>query len=332
MQLWLRTFNCKCAQAAMALRSGAAKGARGVSILGIALVVGLLWPGPLRLAEAASTSLAYSKHRAAMSRTRTKSNALRRDIAGPREVHYTIQRGGTLRNVANLYRIYHHEIRRLNPKIALDKPLAPRKKVVVYRRSTRHKSQSVGRPHQGSLVAAVPMNEGPGRSLRAKPWKRWATAYNVATLDRVFRRWAQKHPRSPILVGNLSARKGGRLRPHQSHRSGRDVDLGYIQKKGVYRELNWRRMHRGNFDAKRTWELIELLLQTGRIEKIFIDRSLQVLLYRYARRTGRYSRARLRRVLQYPGRSGRAIILHSKGHIDHMHLRFRCAPHEGRCR
>lgn len=250
----------------------------------------------------------------------------------PLKVIYRIQRGGSLRNVANLYKIHHYEIAKLNPGISLDKRLGRGSQVVVYRASQSRRSASVGYPDRGSIVGAVPMLDGPGRSLRAIPWKRWATAHTVWTLDRVLRRWHRVEPSYPLLVGNLSDRDGGRLRPHQSHRSGRDVDLGFVQKKGLYKAYGWRVMSARNLDVRRTWNFLKLLLSSGQVERIFMDRSLQRLIYRYARRhPGKY-RARLKRWFSVAGGRGKAVIQHARGHRDHMHVRLRCPRGDRRCR
>lgn len=250
----------------------------------------------------------------------------------PNRVVYTVQRGGSLRNVANLYKLQHSEIARLNPGIKLDKQLRRGAKVVVYKRRRGVKSASVGYPDRGTLVGAVPMLEGPGRSLRAIPWKRWGTAHTVTTMDRLFRRWHRIEPKYPILVGNMSVRRGGRLSPHKSHRSGRDADLGYVQKRGLYKEYNWRVMSARNLDVARTWKLLQTMLASGRVERIFMDAGLERLIYRYARRhPGKYRRY-LRKWFSSAKGSRKAVIQPARGHRDHMHVRFRCAPADKRCR
>lgn len=247
-------------------------------------------------------------------------------------VVYTVKRGGSLRNVANLYRLHHYEIKKLNPGIRLDKHLGPGAKVVVYRRVQSRRSSSVGFPDRGSLVGAVPMFDGPGRSLRAIPWKRWATAHTVSTLDRILRSWHRVEPRYPLLIGNLSDRDGGRLSPHRSHRSGRDADLGYVQKRGVYKNYSWRVMNARNLDVARTWKFLRMLLASGEVEKIFMDRKIEALIYRYARRhPGQHRRSLSRWFASAKGR-GRSVIQHARGHRDHMHVRFRCSPSDRRCR
>src|SRR5690606_41592989 len=163
-----------------------------------------------------------------------------RDVVPPETVTYTIQRGGAMKNVANLYKIYHHEIIALNPGFDLDQELPPKTKIVVYRQEQGERRESVGLPSAGSLEGAVPMMYGPGRLLQMIPWKSWGTGTTVALLDRVLVQWTERGSKQPILVGNLSSRHGGRLEPHGTHQSGRDVDLGYPQKLPPGEELNWR--------------------------------------------------------------------------------------------
>lgn len=255
------------------------------------------------------------------------------DPSAPRTISYTIRRGGSIKNVANLFKIYHHEITALNPGVTLEQELPPNSKVVVYEEDADANSESVGFPSDGSLEGGVPMVEGPGRVLKMIPWKSWGTAHTVALLDQVLRRWAERGKVQPVLVGNMSSRKGGRLEPHSTHQSGRDVDLSYIQKLPEGDELNWRTMTAQNLDAAETWVLLKLLRSTGKVEVIFIDSSIQKLLYDHAVANDTVPKASLPRWLQYPKSGGRrALVQHVKGHVDHIHVRFECQPHETRCK
>ena len=257
-----------------------------------------------------------------------------RDLKTPEQVRYTIRRGGSLENVANLFKIYHHEILELNPGVELQKELPPNTAVLVYRREPGAVSESVGLPSDGGLEGAVPMLEGPGRVLKAIPWKSWGTAHTVILLDAVLRQWAARGKVQPVLVGNMSARTGGRLQPHSTHQSGRDVDLGYPQVLPSGEELNWREMSAQNLDAAETWNLLFLLAQTGSVEVVYIDRSIQKLLYEHALDKKLMSKRSLSRWMEYPRAtgSGDPLIQHVNGHIDHLHVRFDCLPHEDRCR
>ncbi|MBL4685148.1 MAG: penicillin-insensitive murein endopeptidase, partial [Nannocystaceae bacterium] len=258
-----------------------------------------------------------------------------KDLERPGVVTYTVRHGGSIKNVANLFKIFHHEIVALNPSVALDQALSPGTSVVVYRQQPGTVSQSVGIASGGTLEGGVPMLDGPGRVLKMIPWKGWATAETVATLDRVLRRWAadESHDQ-PVLVGNMSARGGGKLPPHSTHQSGRDVDLGYLQKLPKGEELNWREMTTRNLDARATWQLLKLLRATGKLEVVFIDSKIQKLLYEWARTEGGMSKATLRHWMEYPRTPPvrNAIIQHVAGHVDHLHARFRCQPHEKRCK
>jgi murein endopeptidase len=256
------------------------------------------------------------------------------DLKPPPIVHYEIRHGGSMKNVANLFKIYHPEITALNPGVDLEAELAPGTKLVVYRHETNAQSESIGLPSAGSLQGGSPMVPGPGRQLKAIPWKAWGTAHSVATLDRILRQWAMRDSNpQPILVGNLSARQGGRLEPHSTHQSGRDVDLGYIQRLGKNDELEWREATSDNLDAAETWTLLELLRDSGKVEVIYIDRGIQKLLHEHAVQRG-ISKAALGRWMEYPrpGAVARAFIQHVPGHTDHLHVRFSCTAAESRCK
>ncbi len=256
--------------------------------------------------------------------------------ARPREdeVFYTIARGGTLRNVANLYKLHHHEIIELNPGVDPDTELGPDTKVRVYDYQ-RDKSESIGLPHAGKLVGAMPMLDGPGRKITAQRWKTWATRDTVHSLDKVLRLWAKQYPEAPIvLVGNLSARHGGPLEPHKTHQSGRDVDISYIANWDGKSAVAWQRMSEKNLDASRTWDLLKLLDKHAEIEAFFIDRSLQRVLLKHAKKHGSIRKDRLRHWLQVANPKGSKIepkIKHVPGHKDHIHVRFACPESQTRC-
>jgi len=256
------------------------------------------------------------------------------DLDPPKKVTYTIRHGGSIKNVANLFKIFHHEITAMNPGIALERELPPNSKVVVYLDEEGKSSESVGLPSRGTLEGGVPVMEGPGRHLKAIPWKSWGTAHTVTLLDQVLRQWALRGKGvQPVLVGNMAARTGGKLDPHSTHQSGRDVDLGYLQKLPEGEELNWREMGARNLDAAETWALLKLLRSTGQIEVIFIDSSIQKLLYDHAVANGTVPKAQLAHWLEYPRSPPRrgALVQHVRGHVDHLHVRFKCQAHESRC-
>ena len=254
------------------------------------------------------------------------------EARGGQPITYTISRGGTLRNVANLYKLYHHEIAALNPNVDPDRELEPSTEVIVFRDLGRP-SESVGYPHDGVIDNALPMVDGPGRKITAERWKTWATRDTIEQLDHVLERWSQVERHAPpVLVGNLSAREGGPLAPHKSHQSGRDVDLSYITKWDGKGKVNWQHVTADNLDAELTWRLIKLLTQNARVEVIYMDRRIQKLLLDHARRHGTIRNARLGNWLEVAGGSDAALIRHVAGHQDHFHVRFACPDGSRKCK
>lgn len=252
----------------------------------------------------------------------------------PKQVTYTIKLGGTARFVANLFGLFHHEMATLNPKIDLDAVLEPGTELVVYRYNKAQPSHSLGYPDKGSLQGAAPLPNGEGRILKSTPRKMWATRRTVAILETVFRAWPRIEPyANPILVGNLSMRKGGKLKPHRTHQSGRDVDIGYPQIQPPVDPYNWRNMNKHNLDIRRTWRLLHLFETTGELEQVFIDRSLQKLLFEYALNKSLLSAEELSYWLEYPRTSGKGspLVRHAADHIDHIHVRIKCGR-EAECK
>ena len=126
----------------------------------------------------------------------------------------------------------------------------------------------------------------------------------------------------PVVVGDISLRRGGYFRPHVSHQNGMDVDVGYIPKDprftGRYFTVNSSRL-----DVARSFDLIKAFVDTGEVEYVFVSYWVQRMLYRHARKY--LSREELKELFQYPRhRSVRVgMIRDSKGHHDHFHVRFR---------
>jgi murein endopeptidase len=295
---------------------------------------------PSTLATAIALQLAgcseWGEHETPLSAPETVSPD-RPSAKKPRErsddaITYTIARGGTLINVANLYKLHHHEIIELNPDLDPSEQLPPKTEVVVY--DAREDSDSIGLPHDGRVVGGVPMLDGPGRLIRAERWKTWATRSTVTQLDRVLRQWTKVAPEGPpILVGNLSSRRGGALAPHKTHQSGRDVDLGYVAKWDGKSRIEWQVMNADTLDAGKTWTLLKTLVKSADVEVMFVDRHVQKLLLRYAQATGVVRKDKLDDWLQVaPGADPKkALIRHVAGHDDHLHVRFACRPDEKRC-
>lgn len=179
-------------------------------------------------------------------------------------------------------------------------------------------SMSVGAPNAGALFNAVQLADDSPLWKLADPTHAWGTRESIDYVAHAITRVNEYFPASQILyVGDFSARTGGRLRPHKSHQSGRDVDIGYYYSTGV---AWYKRATSRNLDRARTWALLETLLKETRVEYVFMDRSIQPLLQDYALAQGEDPQW-LSRVFEAAGNRD-PIVRHRSGHASHMHVRF----------
>lgn len=163
---------------------------------------------------------------------------------------------------------------------------------------------------------------------------RYATPELIELLEEAAASVATRHPGPRLGVGNLSRRRGGRIRFSRSHQSGRDADLAFYVTDARGRTVEPRDFVKINargrgrrdlrFDVERNWALVEALLSSerARIQWLLISRPLRRRLLAYAKAT-RVPAAilgRARRVLHQP----RWALPHD----DHLHVRIYCSPHD----
>ena len=183
----------------------------------------------------------------------------------------------------------------------------------------RPRSLSMGRPNRGALVNGVSMTDGPNWVV-VNPQRAWGTDETIRSLVAAISAVNDAFPGSPKLyVGDISAERGGYIRPHHSHQSGRDVDLGlyYLQGSAWFVRASAK-----NLDCARTWELVTALIRDPNVEIIFLDRSIQRLLKDYAVKAGE-SRERLDSLFDERSAFSDRLIRHQWGHLTHMHVRFK---------
>ena len=117
-----------------------------------------------------------------------------------------------------------------------------------------------------------------------------------------------KFPKTPaIMVGDISFMNGGKMRPHRSHRDGRDIDAGFYFRDGRQRKYCAKPRGR-SLDVKRTWALFDAVIKTGRVQYIFAGYRIQRALFRHARKTG--IETRLKRLFQWPRHCGSVLGLY----------------------
>ncbi len=146
----------------------------------------------------------------------------------------------------------------------------------------------------------------------------------------------------PLMVGDLSARTGGELAGHRSHRTGRDADLLFyvqtpegvpIQSPGFVRfgadglALIPDRLGGPYFvrlDVAREWLLVKALVTSpdANVQWLFVSNEVEGLILQYARALDEAPEVlwHAETVMHQPG--------DSLPHDDHLHLRTACLPDE----
>ena len=177
-------------------------------------------------------------------------------------------------------------------------------------------SLSIGLPSLGRLVNARPFPEGEHWTV-VIPQCTWATEETIDYLTAAIAEVARQYPNGrPLRVNHISVPNGGYLRPHQSHQSGRDVDLSfYYGDKGPDRGA-WAVKH--NFDLDRNWALVRALITETDLQVILVDRSIIKRLYKHALAKGE-DKAWLDSIFNAGKNS---LLRHARRHRDHYHVRF----------
>ncbi len=177
---------------------------------------------------------------------------------------------------------------------------------------------SYGRPYQGHLADGVVFpNQFPGYHLRDESRSYTTPEVVGALLDAIEAVRNQFPDTCDLFLADFTVGNGGSAAHHRSHQNGRDVDIG-LYAEGNHPLTTLVPMNRGNLDAAKTWCLIENLIASQRVQYIFLDRSVQKVLYDYAVTRG-YDQAYLERVF---GNVRGSLIQHIPNHVDHMHVRF----------
>lgn len=182
---------------------------------------------------------------------------------------------------------------------------------------------SAGEPFRGCLINGVQFpSQLHGYKLLDEN-RSFTTPEVVGALLEAAEKFKSRYPDScDIVLGDFSCKGGGRLKGHKSHQNGRDVDIGLFAKDNAPLE-RLVPMNSGRLDVAKTWYLIRSLLNTQRVECIYLDRSIQVPLYQHALSEGE-NPDDLSKIFASAGGRGKSdcLIQHVPGHRNHMHVRF----------
>lgn len=176
-------------------------------------------------------------------------------------------------------------------------------------------SISVGFADAGRMINARSFPPGPQWAISAKEVT-WTLDEVVDQLTAAIHEVNERNPDTPPLrISHISREDGGYFRPHQSHQTGRDVDLAFYYRTEV--PPGWRGRREKLLDLPRCWALIRALTVHADVQTILVDRRIQKLLRAEALRENE-DPAWVASLFDGPNR----LLRHARRHRDHFHVRF----------
>ena len=182
--------------------------------------------------------------------------------------------------------------------------------------------------------------KGAGYHTLSANERHFGTPRFVAAIERAAAKVGRERPGSVLTIGDLSAKNGGHISSHSSHRSGRDADLLLYMTtlEGVpitstsfvsvgADGLAWDEPHQRflRLDVERQWLLVKALVEDteARVQWLFVSRPVEAILVEWARARGEPGETILRAMdaMLQPGPP-------AQSHDDHLHLRVACDPDE----
>ena len=158
-----------------------------------------------------------------------------------------------------------------------------------------------------------------------RPQRAFGAPHVVEYVRRAVAEVRALYPEVPTLaIGDLSSEHGGALPGHVSHRSGRDVDIGFYFHHAVtgFVDAN------DDLDLEATWALLAAFARTADrkdgVQIIFLDYAVQKRLYAFAKAHGTPD-DELAFLFQYPaGKDAMTgLVRHWPNHANHLHVRFK---------
>lgn len=197
----------------------------------------------------------------------------------------------------------------------------------------RSRSRSIGASNRGRLEAGARLAATPHLELQPGDSAFYGTQELVGLIRRAAERAQEERPGPRLLVGDLSRRGGGRLRPHSSHQNGRDADIGFYVTDENGQPIEPRRFvelgddacgrDRGTtycLDGERTFLLIAAMLEdpVARIQFVLVAPDIRELLLAAGRRLDVPGDVLERVTTVTEPRGG------SEAHRSHFHVRIYC--------
>ncbi len=176
-------------------------------------------------------------------------------------------------------------------------------------------SMSIGFADEGRLINAMQMPAGTAWTV-VMPSHAWGTRETIDALMSSAKAVQARFPgAAPLRINHISQKDGGYVRPHKSHQSGRDADLGfYYDAEAGPTNI---RDRRPVMDAALNWALLRELVTRADVQVVLVDRRIGTFLHDYALSIGE-DPAWLYSLFVGP----KPLIQHARRHRDHFHVRF----------
>jgi LysM repeat protein len=215
------------------------------------------------------------------------------------------------------------------------KPLKKKADVQIPEFTVRKDAISIGSPKNGKIENAIQFPANDKLYKRRNPQIMWCAANMAENLQRAIASFRYTYDfEGEIVVADMSNRWGGKFDPHQSHQSGRDVDIWLPSLKGVYQPSHLhdgkdRRPYADEADWFALYGFLKALHETGEVQAVFLAYELHDRVYKAAKLMGA-SDEELDAMITYPRHWTHrgALLQHSSGHTRHVHVRFKCAAND----
>ena len=255
--------------------------------------------------------------------------AQRPDIS-PRVGVYRADEGETAASVAKKFKVKPDHVLDFNFLLKSDK-LKKNQVVEIPMPLPKKAAESVGSSTSGKLLHGEKMAWGPGYTLKAPSFVFGTNETITLIINCIGEVQKEFKGTQDLVVGDLSKQGGGKFKPHKSHASGRDADIGYYHK--GFSPKKFVKTSAGNLDSERSMHFINCLVDTQKVEYIFVSYYVQKLLYKYMQKQKTVA-SLLAKLFQYPKPVSKRVglIRHDPGHDNHMHVRFVCPDKHTQCK
>lgn len=183
--------------------------------------------------------------------------------------------------------------------------------------------------YKKSLRNGVQLPHNPELYKRWHADEAWGTTEMIEVLTASAEEMAWLLPNAdPIVVGDISTKRGGRMDGHKSHRGGVDADIGLYWGDGQMYMHGFMDVSARDLDPEANWLLIRAMLETGHVERILLDEALVRRLRRYVMDQGYLTHQEAWKVFPSTGEGHqwrkKGVVHHAAGHRHHMHVRVNC--------